>query len=141
MILQFIHVESKSNAGGVGMYIKKELACLQRPEITIENEECESMFIKILNLKLKKSKVIVGVIYRHPRSSYDTFQSKFCNILHKLTHSNCSYIISGDINILIDVGKQNCNSKVSNYLNDIYSAGSYLLINKPTRITSISSTT
>ena len=82
----FIHVESKSNAGGVGMYIKKELACLQIPELTIENEECESMFIKILNLKLKKkSKVIVGVIYRHPQSSYDTFQSKFCNILHKLT--------------------------------------------------------
>ena len=70
----FIHVESKSNAGGVGMYLKKELACLQRPEITIENEECESMFIEILNLKLKKkSKFIVGVIYRHPRSSYDTF--------------------------------------------------------------------
>ena len=105
---------AKSNAGGVGMYIKKELACLQIPEITIKNEECESMFIEILNLKLKKkSKVIVSVIYRHPRSSYDTFQSKFCNILHKLTHSNCSYIISGDFNI--DVGKQNGDSKVSNY--------------------------
>ena len=33
----FIHLETKSNAGGVVMYIKKELACLQRPEISIEN--------------------------------------------------------------------------------------------------------
>ena len=136
----FIHVESKSSAGGVGMYINKKLAYLQRSDITIENEDCESMFIEILNLHLKKkSNVIVGVIYRHPRTNYQTFQSKFCNILHKLHHSNSSYIISGDFNI--DVGKQNSDSKVSDYLNDIYSAGSYLLINKPTRITSTSSTT
>ena len=39
------------------------------------------------------------------------------------------------------MGKQNSDSKVSTYLNEIYSAGSYLLINKPTRITLISSTT
>ena len=45
----------------------------------------------------------------------------------------------GDYNI--DLSKQNTNNKVTNCLNELYSAGCYSLINKPTRITETYATT
>ena len=45
----------------------------------------------------------------------------------------------GDYNI--DLSKQNTNNKVTNYLNKLYSAGCYSLINKPTRIIDTSAMT
>ena len=55
-----------------------------------------------------------------------------------LDHSNNSFFLLGDYNI--DLSKQNIEPKVRNYINEVYSSGCCSLINKPTRITSISST-
>ena len=41
----------------------------------------------------------------------------------------------------IDLSKQTSDTKVCNYINEIFSSGCYSLINKPTRINSTSATT
>ena len=48
-------------------------------------------------------------------------------------------MLMGDYNI--DLSKQNTNNQVTDYLNELYSAGCYSLINKPTRKTDTSATT
>ena len=68
-----------------------------------------------------------------------TFQEQFSKILRKFSYSNQAFILMGDYNI--DLSKQNTNNKVTNYLNELHSAGCYSLINKPTRITDTSATT
>ena len=132
----FSHVQSLSNVGGVDINVRENLSYFQKTDINIDIEDCESLFIKIANhaSNRKTNKTLIGVVYRHLRSCFKSFQSKFCDILHKLNHSNCSFLIS-DFNI--DLKKQNIDSKISDY----YSSGRYLLINKPTRLTPKSSTT
>ena len=48
------------------------------------------------------------------------------------------YTICRDINI--DLSKWDSNIQTSNYINESYSSGAVLAIDKPTRITSISAT-
>ena len=95
-------------------------------------------FKGLANKKIQKN-ITVGVIYRHPRNSYAEFQNNLSNVVQFLNHSNSPFFLVGDYNI--DLSKQNSDRKVENYLNDLYAAGCYSLINKPTRMTSTSSTT
>ena len=53
----FDHVDSLSHAGGVGMYIRKDLQYSVKSE-TINCPNCESLFIEIFNnLKFNKKTV------------------------------------------------------------------------------------
>ena len=137
----FEHVDSLSHAGGVGIYIRKDLQCSVKSE-TINCPNCESLFVEILNNpKLNKKTVakslIVGVIYRHPNTSYVSFKEQFCKIMQNFSRSNNTFVLMGDYNI--DISKQNIDNKIQNYVND--SSGCFSLINKPTRITSTLATT
>ena len=91
------------------------------------------------NKKETTRSLIIGVIHRHPSGSYTTFQEQLRKILRKFIYSNQAFILMGDYNI--DSSKQNTNKKVTDYLNELYSAGCCSLINKPTRITDTSATT
>ena len=76
----FEHVDSLSHAGGVGIYISKDLQYSVKSE-NINYPNCESLFIEILNNpKLNKKTVtkslIVGVIYKHPNTSYVFFKEQ-----------------------------------------------------------------
>ena len=82
----FSYVNSMSNAGGVGIYIKKDLKYNVRTDIKIDYDDCESLFIKIVNncdssIVDDKRKTIIGVIYRHPRYSYELFQEELCKAI------------------------------------------------------------
>jgi len=57
-------------------------------------------------------------------------------LLRKFSHFNKPFVLMGDYNI----DKQNLENKVADYLNTLYSAGSYSLINTPIRITPTSAT-
>ena len=132
----FAHSDSLTNAGGLGIYIRKDLSCCINYNFSVDNNDCESLFIEILNKSPNnkhqpRKNIIVGVICRHPRQSYSAFQDKLCNIIHELNRSS-SFFLVGDYNI--DLSKINSDVKVKNYLGDLYSAGCYSLINVPTRI-------
>ena len=45
-LYDFSHFQSLSNAGGVGIYVKKNLSYFQRTDINIDIEDCESLFIE-----------------------------------------------------------------------------------------------
>ena len=86
----FAHSDSLTNAGGVGIYIRKDLSYCINYNVSVDNNDCKSLFIEILN-KFPNNKhqprknIIVGVIllHRHPRQSYSAFQDKLCNIIHE----------------------------------------------------------
>ena len=72
----FSHVNSISNAGRVGIYIKKDLKYSVRTDIKFDYGDCESLFIEIVNnsdtgIVDNKRKTIIGVIYRHPHHLYE----------------------------------------------------------------------
>ena len=141
---QFEHVDSLSLAGGVGIYMKKDIEYSVKPEISINCPDCENLFIEVMskpnsNKKQTTRSLIIGVIYRHPSGSYATSQEQLSKILRKFSYSNQAFILMGDYNI--NLSKQTTNNKATNYLNELYSAGCYSLINKPTRITVTSATT
>ena len=139
----FKHVDSLSHAGGVGIYIRKDLQYSVKSE-TINCPNCESLFIEILNnpksnKKTATKSLIVGVIYRHPNTSYVSFKEELCKIMQKFNKSNNTFVLMGDYNV--DLSKQNIDNKIQQYVNEIYSSGCFSLTNKPTRITSVSATT
>ena len=136
----FEHIDSASNAGGVGVYIRNGLKYLLKSDIVVNSEDCENIFIEIINKPSKKRQknILIGIIYRHPKVSFTSFQNKLCEVMLTLDPSNNSVFLLGDYNI--DLSKQNIEPKVRNYINEVYSSGCCSLINKPTRITSISST-
>ena len=72
------HVDSLSLAGGVGIYIRKDIQYSVEPEISIDCPDCENLFIEVMskpnsNKKQTTRSLIIGVIYRHPSGSYATF--------------------------------------------------------------------
>ena len=126
------------------MYIREDLQYFVRTDISIDCLSCENLFVEIMfnsnstNTQSNKS-VIVGVIYRHPGGSCANFQENLISIIHKFNKPNTQLVILGDFNT--DISKQTSETKVSNYIKEIYSCGCYSLINKPTRITAKSATT
>ena len=139
----FEHVDSLPHAGGVGIYIRKDLQYTVKSE-TINCLNCEGLFIEILNKpKMNKKTVnkslIVGVIYRQPNTSYASFKEQLCKIMQNFSRSNNTFVLISDYNI--DISKQNIDNKIRNYVNETYSSGCFSLIKKPTKITSTSATT
>ena len=124
---QFTHVDSTPKAGGVGIYIRNDFKYSLKSNICVHSQDCESLFIEILRKSTKQTKkLVIGVVYRHPVSNYTAFQTEIGRVLQGLNHSNTSFILL----------EQASDIKSRNYLNDIYSARCYLLIDKLTRITS-----
>ena len=50
----FEHVDFASNAGDVGVYIRNDLEYLLKFDIVVNSEDCENIFIEIINKPSKK---------------------------------------------------------------------------------------
>ena len=61
---KFISKHSPTNAGGVGLYIKKDIEFIRRQDIEFDFEGVATCFIEIPRHKNKN--IIIGCIYRHP---------------------------------------------------------------------------
>ena len=71
---QLLHKNSKSKAGRVAMYIMEELNYELVETYSIYHEGCEDLWIK-LRFDNGES-LLVGVLYRHPKSNDDDFAVK-----------------------------------------------------------------
>lgn len=131
-----IFSNSRSNAGGVALYILDSLKFCRRQDFEFDSSDTENLFIEI-NLAANKA-IIVGLIYRHPTSSFSEFQRYFLQTLKKMCQEKSEFVVCGDFNI--NLLKQPINANVSNYVDAIYSEGCNNIINKPTRITESSAT-
>jgi len=115
------------------------------PDLSIFIERIfESLFIEIQ--LPNNSKITVGNIYRpgtqHPTYSFtnqlDIFSESLGNILAPLTASNSTFYLVGDINL--DLLKINENSRISDYVDLLFSFGLIQIVTKPTRCTHNSAT-
>ena len=52
----FEHIDSVSNAGGVGMYIRNDLKYLLKSDIVVNSEDCENIFIEMINKRKNDKK-------------------------------------------------------------------------------------
>ena len=92
----FVHNDTKTSAGGVGIYTKSHICFKFRQDLEIKCREYESIWIEIVqNGKTN----VIGVIYRHPNYNFQEFQNNFLNTLHNLNKTRCKFYICGDFNI------------------------------------------
>ena len=132
---EFVHHNSPTNAGGVGLYIKQGINfnLITKPNLNIEG--CEGIWIDVKMDNNKK--VVIGAIYRHPKSNFIDFQTSFVNTIELLNALSATYYIAGDINI--DLSKSDNNANIADYVNTLHSMGCFQVIMSPTRITANSS--
>ena len=99
----FEHRDSPSTFGGVGIYVSSLINYSVRNDLHLDVSGCENIWVEIELKNAKKSKrynsIVVGVVYRHPGSKYETFCEKLCDQLLMFNEKKIRYIITGDINI------------------------------------------
>ena len=82
---KFYSTDSKTMAGGVGIYISSSLNAIHRSDLSFKSVEAESCGIEIL--QEHKPSIIAGCIYRHPSSNLDNFISQLENLVSPLNQS------------------------------------------------------
>lgn len=132
---QLIHADSDTNSGGVAFFLKNSITFVTRNDLQFECEHCENLWIEVTN---QRKKIIIGVIYRHPKYNFNTFKHNLLETIEKMNNEKATFYLSGDFNI--DYLKYNSCPRITSYINDIYSYGCQLLTYKPTRITCNSAT-
>ena len=61
---KFVHIDSSTSAGGVAVYISSELRFNILFNLSLDIDGCENTWLKLCH-----SDLLLGVIYRHPRSN------------------------------------------------------------------------
>jgi len=130
----FVHVDSLTNAGGVGLYVNKKLQYTVRQDLELPIDGCESLFIEVKSNNVSSKKCVVGMIYRHPSPNSQAFQLAFTNLLEIMHSEKSNYIIGGDINLKFL--KYQIDTHITIYVNSILSLGCISPISKPTKFSS-----
>ena len=94
------------------------------------------IYWKVLQLSYKLKKVKTSLFHAHIEHQVRVYSDFIEKLLH--TTTNKSVYIVGDSNI--DILKQASHVPTKDFLNMLYSYGVFPQINKPTRVTSFSST-
>ena len=136
---KFVHKESNLDAGGTGIYIANYLEYSARDDLELGVDNCEDLWIELhapkSNIKTKHQGIenlVIGMIYRHPGSQYNEFCDKLCKNISTINQNQKQFVIMGDVNI--NSLKMNVVGSITDYLNDIQSAGCLSHIDKATRV-------
>lgn len=134
------HTTTESSNGGALLYIAKNISYKPRQDLLLyKSKELESVFIEIITKGQKEKNIIVGCIYKHPHMCGDEFNDTHLkNLLTNLRKENKEIILMGDFNL--DLLKYDNCSKISNFLDMMYSNSLFPYITGPTRITDHSQT-
>ena len=117
--------------GGVSINIHKSLGFTVKPDLSIYNNDIESLTIEILSNK--KRKTLINAFYRLPNGQIEPFENFLNNIFSKIKKPNKLFHIADDFNLkLLD---HDTNRKVQRFLNIIYRNGMIPTITKPIRVT------
>lgn len=121
--------------GGVALYISTELNYSIRTDLRFPtNQNYETLFIE---LETKPKNTIVGVIYRPPDSPFYPFIDHLNNTIKKINKENKPAFVCGDFNF--NLLKLSTHHATNCFLNTFYSGSFYPLIDKPSRVTTKSS--
>ena len=131
----FVHADTKTNAGGVGFYIKEGVDFNILSNFGIDSSNCENVWIEV---KLHNPKSAIGVVYRHPAPNLKEFDEKFFQVVDHLNNNKYTYFIRDDFNI--NPVKYSRDNTVTEYVDMLHSLSCKALISKRTRLTEQSST-
>ena len=131
----FIHKDSLSCAGGVGLYINKKFNFNIRSDLVLFDINVESLWINI-NIN-NTTNVTVGVLYKHPKKHIPQFSEEFSDVLSRLSKEKYNCYILGDFNINFTDKTQ---KSITNFNTMVKSFNYHNIIKFPTRITRSSST-
>ena len=94
----FEFIPTETSAGGALLYIANHLSNKCRNDLNIyKNNELEPTFIELFNLR--KSNIIVGVIYRHSSIDLIDFNYNYLNkLLDNISKEQKSIFLLGDFN-------------------------------------------
>ena len=131
----FSTTRTEKKGGGVTLYTHDNLKVKQIESSSREiNGILESITVE---LHIEKGKnIVVSCIYRTPGSNINTFSEYLDNFLYN--EKNKSVYIIGDTNI--DLMKYDDHVPTKDFLDMLYSYGVFPKVDKPTRITAVSTT-
>jgi len=128
--------ENMRRGGGVGVYVKDDLVCKMRKDLSKTSEEAEVLTIELTNHKAKN--IILSNIYRPPSGSTILYYETVVSLLNKVNQEKKPFYIAGDFNLnLLDY---ETHSNIRDVINVMFEYMLIPSINKPTRITSRTST-
>ena len=127
----FVNVNSKTQAGGVGLYLSNDLNFSRRSDLDISGDGIESCWIELA--RTAKKNIVIGCAYRHPKGNREPFYTILKDQLEKLNTKGHEVLVLGDFNE--NLLKYNEDKQTSEYLDMLLSLGFMPIITKPTRIT------
>ena len=126
------HQERGDRKGGdVSINIHNSVNFKIRPDVSIRNNDIESLSAEIVSDKIRNT--IVNVLYRPLNGQIEPFETFLNNIFPQIKVSNKVFHIAGNFSInLLD---HDTNKKVQNFLNLVYQNGMIPTTNKLTSVT------
>ena len=120
--------------GGVGILINKKLKARCLPDLKLDDDTVESLFVEI---KGNHHNMVMGYIYHPPNTSVNSFLKSYqemCSKLHKYKH----VVIGLDHNL--DLLKCTHHSQTQQFLEVTLESNLIPTITKPTHVTNTSAT-
>ena len=117
--------------GGVSIFVKENLSFDVIDELNISDVDIECVGVRLSPIASNFSTTILGV-YRQPRGSYPSFQTKLDEIIsaHNLTQNDT--LLVGDFNICLL--NEDYSDTTNSFINSLRSSDFYPVISRPTRI-------
>ena len=127
---------SNSSAGGVALYLRKNLDYIVREDLNALENEYETIWVEIKNKKSQN--VLCCCAYRHPNTEVEKFNNYIDKVMQKISKENKLIFCMGDFNV--NLLNYNLHSHTNDFINTMISH--YLLphILHPTRVTDHSAT-
>ena len=133
----YFGINGKTLKSGCGFYIHSKINFIPRTDLDRnycdENNEFQCKWIEIINPK--KTNIVIGVYYRHPKkTSTDKFNEMLNETLLSLKKSNKLCIISGDFNY--NLLNHERHEATNNFISNLFSSSFIPVILEPTRVVS-----
>ena len=131
----FHNVRSCRRGGGVSIFVKNDITCNRRDDLSVCYDYVESIFVELdKNTTGHTKNVILGVVYRPPNQDIEQFIDSLKYTIDKIMHENKICYLMGDFNL--DLFNHDTHSSTGEFLNTFLSCSFVPLINRPTRVTS-----
>ena len=92
----FVNINSKTQAGGVAMYVSIDLEFSRRNDLDISGDGIESSWIELARTAQKT--VVIGCVYRHPKGNRELFPNILKKQLEQLNTKGHEVLVLGDLN-------------------------------------------
>ncbi|XP_065672237.1 uncharacterized protein LOC136090057 [Hydra vulgaris] len=127
---------SNKKGGGLGVYVLKKYQFKIKKQLSVANNNYESLFIEVINAKNKNS--IIGCVYRPHSGKIRSFQDFIEKSILKTNNEKKKLFILGDINLNALTYQKF--PKTKSFFDMLYKYNVLSVINKPTRVNRTSAT-